>query len=370
MKEQLRRSRRITRLLATTAAIALLVAACGGNGDDEPVDQADESAEQDDSADQSDESAEGDDSAEQDESADGYPERDITVIVPFGAGGGTDNYVRQVAPHAAEELGINFQIQNVEGVAGLVGMRQLYEADPDGYTIGAYNPPATNIAEIAEGDDAGVSLAELTYIGSYGFGGWVMLVHEDLGADTMQDVIDLYQSGEITTLGSEHVGGPTQLIAELLKANDGLDYQEYVGYEGGEVGAAVQRQEIPVGIASDSAALAAVESGDVKVVATLYEPRSPFYPDVETAVEQGFSDISSVARLTRVVAGPPGMSDAVVQRLAEAFEAATLTDAVQDWSASTGSPVVWEGPEAATAAAVGAYDIQDQIDNLDELLGN
>lgn len=307
---------------------------------------------------------------QQDSASDSYPCDSVTFVVPFAAGGGTDNYVRQLAAPASEALGVPIRIENVPGVGGMIGMRQLSEASPDGCTIGSYNPPATSIAQMAEGDDAPLDLRELTNIGSYGFGGWVMIAHVDLPADDLAGVVALYQSGELTTIGAESVGGPTELIAELMRANDGLAYRTYVGYAGGgEVAPAVLRKEVPIGILSDSAALSAIESGQAKVIATLFEPRSPFYPDVQTSVEQGFTDISFVSRITRLLVGPPGLPDDLAARLASAFESATLAPSVQEWSAATGSPVLWEGSDAADAAALQAFTIEDEIPNLQEILG-
>lgn len=297
-----------------------------------------------------------------------YPNEAITMIVPFGPGGGTDNYMRQMVPIAAEELGVNMEIQNVKGVAGLIGMRELAAAEPDGYTIGAYNPPATNVAEIVEGDDGGVQLRELTPIGSYGIGGWVMIAAADAPVDNLQDVVDAYQSGEFTTIGSEHVGGPTQLIAELMKARWGLDYENYVGYEGGEISAAVLRGEVPIGVLTDSAALTVVESGDAKVIATLYEPGSSFFPEIETAVDQGFEDITFATKLTRVIVGPPGLPEDKVEVLASAFEAAVRDESILAWSEDTGSPVEWGDAAAAQEAVEAAYSLQEELPNMKELL--
>lgn len=298
-----------------------------------------------------------------------YPSGTIEWIVPFGPGGGADNYSRQLTPLMSEELGVNIQIDNIEGVGGLTGMRDLAEADADGYTLGTYNPPATNVAEMAEGDNAGVDLRELTPIASYGIGGWVMIAQDDAPVDTLQDVIDQYQSGEWTTLGAEHVGGPTHLIAELMKERDGLEYDDYVGYEGGEVSAAVLRDEVPVGILTDSAALSAVESGDAKVISVLYEPGSEFYPDAPTAVEQGFSDTTFVSRLTRAVWGPPGLDQEVVDVVADAVETAVNHESTQEWSDETGSPVEFGDASEVEEALEATYGIPDEVTNLEELLG-
>jgi len=300
-----------------------------------------------------------------------YPDDNIELIVPFGPGGGASNFMQQLAPIAAEELGVNIRIDHVEGVGGVIGMRQLAESDNDGYTIGTYNPPATNIAQLAEGEGAGVDLYEdLTPIAIYGIGGWVMIVPSESEVDDLSSVVDQYESGEWTTLGGEHVGGPTHLIAEMMKEDDGLAYENYVGFEGGEASAAVMRGEVPAAIITDSAALAAVESGDVKVVGVLYEPGSDFYPEVPTAVEQGFSDLTDISRLTRILWAPEGIDQDRIDVLADAFQSAVEDERSLQWAEDTGSPLYFGDGDEAQEALDNAHEMLENMSNLDEIIGS
>lgn len=300
-----------------------------------------------------------------------YPDDNIELIVPFGPGGGASNFMQQLAPIASEELGVNIRVDHIEGVGGVIGMRQLAEADNDGYTIGTYNPPATNIAQLAEGEGAGVDLYEdLTPIAIYGIGGWVMIVPADSEVEDLNDVVDQYDSGVWTNLGGEHVGGPTHLIAEMMKENDGLAFENYVGFEGGEASAAVMRNEVPAAIITDSAALAAVESGDVKVVGVLYEPGSEFYPDVPTAVDQGFSDLTDISRLTRILWAPEGTDQEKIDVLADAFQVAVEDERSRQWSEDTGSPLYFGDADEAQEALDNAYEVLENMPNLNEIIGS
>ena len=88
--------------LATLACLSLLtLAACGG-GEADPAD---------------------------------YPDDDITLVVPFAAGGPTDTVTRLIAEPMAEELGAEIIVQNVEGAGGTVAAGEVAEADPDGYEV-------------------------------------------------------------------------------------------------------------------------------------------------------------------------------------------------------------------------------------------
>lgn len=87
------------------------------------------------------------------------PQRDITWIVPFSAGGGTDVYARQMAPLMGEELGVNIEVRNEPGAGSLLGIREAANAQPNGYTITNFNPPSSTVTQLAEGEDAGVDLS-------------------------------------------------------------------------------------------------------------------------------------------------------------------------------------------------------------------
>ena len=65
-----------------------------------------------------------------------YPERGITMIVAWAAGGGTDAIARTVAAGLEEELGVNVTVVNRDGGSGVIGHTAMVNADPDGYTIG------------------------------------------------------------------------------------------------------------------------------------------------------------------------------------------------------------------------------------------
>ncbi len=65
-----------------------------------------------------------------------FPERDITLIVPWAAGGGTDTLARTLVKNGKKYFGVNINVQNVTGGTGVIGMNQVARAKPDGYTVG------------------------------------------------------------------------------------------------------------------------------------------------------------------------------------------------------------------------------------------
>lgn len=300
-----------------------------------------------------------------------FPERNITWIVPFAAGGGTDTYARQIAPIMAEELGVEVAIRNVEGAASLRGLQQAAQAEPDGYTITSFNPPSSTISQLAEGEDAGVDLRDFTYLGIIGSTSYVAFAGAGFPADDLETAIDLYNSGEASVLAGQGRGGPVELLAVLMKNRYEWGWERYVGYDGGgDVVAAVLRGEAPVGIATTTAAQSNIESGDLKPLAVLQNTQSSVLPEAEPAVEQGLPDLDFAARLVRVVAAPPDMPEERQQKLEDALRAAVTAERTQEWSEETGNPVEWGDSEAAREATEESFRVQEEVPNIQEIIGS
>lgn len=299
----------------------------------------------------------------------GYPERDITWVVPFAAGGGTDTYARQMAPLMGDELGVNIEVRNEEGAGSLLGLREVANAEPDGYTITNFNPPSSTISQLAA-EDPGVNLRDFTFVGQMGSTSYVLFANSDFEGDNLQSAIDLYNGGEVEVIAGQGRGGPVELLAILMQDRYDFGWNEYVGYDGGgDVAAAVLRNEAPVGIATDTAVRSGVEAGDYKVLAVLSNEKSPVFPDVQTAVEQGFGDLNYVAQLTRVVAGPPDMPEDIQSTLEEALQAAVTSDSSQEWSEETGNPITWADAAAARESTEESFQVEDELPNLQEIIG-
>jgi tripartite-type tricarboxylate transporter receptor subunit TctC len=299
-----------------------------------------------------------------------YPTRDITFVVPFGPGGGSDEYARQIGSQMAEILGTDLAVRNVPGAASLLGLREAMNAEPDGHTITTFNPPSSPVAQIAAGADAGVDLREATMIGGWGSSSYVVFAHPSVEADNLEDLIALYDSGALSTLGGQGRGGPVELLAELMKSEHEWNWKEYVAYDGGgEVLAAVLRNEVPVAITTDSTIVEQVKAGELKAIAALTQERSNALPDTPTAVEQGFADVSTVGGITRLVAAPPGLPEDIRKALTDALQEAIESDSTRQWAESTGNAVEFMSAEEATAVVQRSFEIEKTIPNLMDILG-
>lgn len=302
--------------------------------------------------------------------AEDFPSQNIDFVVPFAPGGGSDQYARQIGAQMAEILGTDIAVRNVPGAASLLGLREAMNAEPDGHTITTFNPPSSPVAQIAAGEEAGVDLQEASMIGGWGSSSYVVFAHPSVPADDLEQLLALYESGELTTLGGQGRGGPVELLAELMKTEYDWNWQEYVAYDGGgEVLTAVLRNEVPVAITTDSTIIEQVEAGELKVLAALTEERSTSLPDAPTAVEQGFADVSVVGGITRLVAAPPGLPDSIREMLTNALQEAIESDATQEWAENTGNAVEFMSAEEAEESVQASFEIEESIPNLLDIIG-
>ncbi len=293
-----------------------------------------------------------------------YPNEDITYIIPFSEGGGTDTYARQFISHMGDELGVNIAIENVPGAASLRGTGQLYNSDADGYTIGGFNPPSTPVSAMVNPPE--FDMTKLEGVGTYARTPFVVVANPSYGIEDFDDLLSRYADGELEIFSGKERGGVDHVLALLMQGNDSYDFQwdRYVGYDG--TGPAVQAtisDEVPAAIATDTGAAGAVEDDRLDVIACLSSQGSEVFPDIPSTTDLGYENIDFLGQLVRGIFAPEGTSEDQIQVLTEALEAALQTDEVQNWSEETGNVVEYGGPESASNAVTDAFEqIPEQVD--------
>lgn len=303
-----------------------------------------------------------------DDNGDGeYPSQSIRWVVPFGEGGGTDTYARQLQPAWNEALDGELDIDNQPGAGGLEGTGILHGADGDGYTIGNVNLPSVATAWLM--DDPGYDITDLEGIGSIGQYPFTLIVNPEYDhIEDMDDLVDAYEDGEFTQFAMQGIGHSTHVISFLLRDEFGMEWEDVVPYDGGgPTSEAVISDEVSVGIATATSAREPVEGGDLNVVANLSSEPTDVFPDLEPVTELGYPDIDFVALTTLALYAAPGTDEEQIETLTGALEEATQDEDVQDWSDETGNDVTYGDPESANQTLEETLDeIPDAVD-LDQL---
>lgn len=283
--------------------------------------------------------------------AQGYPERPITMIVPFAAGGPTDVVARIVSEHMSRTLGQQVVIENVTGAGGTTGITRGAEAEPDGYTImmghmgthGAAPALYPDLRYDPATDFAPIGLAAGTPI--------VIVARNDLPADDLDGFIAYAKDNE-AALNQAHagVGSVSHSTGTLLNAQLGIE-PVAIAYKG--TGPALNDLMAgTVDYMADQIVNVApqITAGTIKAYAIATPERSPALPDVPTTAEAGLPDYQVSA--WNAVFAPKGVSEEIVLELSEALSAALDDPETRGKLEALGAVV--PGPEERTPAALQA----------------
>ncbi|HEX5078450.1 MAG TPA: tripartite tricarboxylate transporter substrate binding protein [Geminicoccaceae bacterium] len=270
-----------------------------------------------------------------------YPERPITLIVPWGAGGGTDATGRIIASLLEDELGQPVNVVNRTGGSGVVGHSAIATAAPDGYTIGVVTVEIGMMHWAGLTDLTG---ADYTPIALYNYDPAGLQVRADSEWQTAQDVLDAVEAapGEHKASGTGQGGIWHLAIAGMLDAA-GIppDAAPWVPAQG----AAPGLQELVAGgvdivPCSVVEAAALIDAGKVKSLAVMDTQRLGAFPDVPTLKEATGLDWQMSA--WRGIAGPKDMPEDVTATLTAALEKVYQSEQFQDFMKDRGFGLVWK----------------------------
>ena len=213
-----------------------------------------------------------------------FPERAVTLVIPFAAGGSTDVVGRIVADKMSAHLGEQVIVQNIGGAGGSLGATQVAQAEADGYTIlmGTVATHALNPLILTQkpydpvADFAPVSLLVLVPN--------VLAVNPELGVDTVQELIDLAGTEPLAYASSGN-GTPLHLSGELFKSMAGIDLT-HIPYQGsGPALTDVLGNQVPIIFDNLPSASGHITSGSLKALGVTTAERAPSFPDVPTIAE-------------------------------------------------------------------------------------
>jgi len=245
-----------------------------------------------------------------------YPNRPVTLVVPWPAGGPTDIAVRAVADGAQKHLGQPIVIDNKGGGAGTAGIAVMAaSAKPDGYTIGQIPITVFRLPMMQKTTWTHEDLTYIVHLTGYVFG-----MYSSASApfkDTKELVAYAKANPGKVTYGSPGAGSSLHLGVEQIAEKAGIKLT-HVPFKGtAEVIAAVAGGHIMLGAGSIGAARSLVEADKARYLNIwTAEPRKAF-PGVPTLVELGYG---LVVESPWGIAGPKGMDPKIVAKIHDAFK--------------------------------------------------
>jgi tripartite-type tricarboxylate transporter receptor subunit TctC len=247
--------------------------------------------------------------------AQAWPSRPIRLIVPYATGGGTDLLARAVAEALRPALPHPVVVENRAGGAGVIGSELVARAEPDGHTLMAV--VSTHIANR-------YFLPSLPYDPIKDFTPVALLSRNTMVLVTgaAQPYADLRAMLDYARRNPGRVGtGSTEslssFIGQELARRANVEMADVQYRSGGQLMNDIVAGHLPVGWTSTASATPHMQTGRVRVLAVSTATRTPFFPDVPTAQEQGLADFDLSGWVG--LYGPAGLPEAVVARLQEAL---------------------------------------------------
>jgi tripartite-type tricarboxylate transporter receptor subunit TctC len=240
--------------------------------------------------------------------ASAYPDRPVRFIVPYAAGGPTDQLARLFAKRLEKHLGQPVVPENRPGAASIVGVQTTVQNGASGYTVLFAGPGALVLNPMLRKDLAYDPDRDLTAVGLVSNMPLVMVVNPSLRVNSVADfVAHARQQGDKLNYGSPGVGTPLHLAAEMFNMSAGTSMR-HVPFNG-TAPALTSLMAGDIGVVFDvvSSAKPFIESGRLKALAVTTTRKSPVLPSLPTLVDSGFKDFdaSSWFALTTAAAAPP-----------------------------------------------------------------
>jgi tripartite-type tricarboxylate transporter receptor subunit TctC len=271
--------------------------------------------------------------------AETWPTRPVTMVVPFAAGSASDTVGRILAARLSEVLGQQVIIENIGGAGGMTGTARVANSPPDGYqfVLGSVDTFAMNQSLYKKMPyDAAADFVPVGLVIEQPI---LLIARNDLPANTLPEFITYAKANQAKMqYGSAGVGSGSHLTCARLNAAMGID-TTHVPYRG----SAQAMQDLIAGridyfCALGAAAIAPLESKTAKPIAILTRERSPLFPSLASAHEQGLTNFE-----TYFWSGfffPKGTPPEITRRLLDATAETLNTPTTQERLRSAGVTVV------------------------------
>jgi tripartite-type tricarboxylate transporter receptor subunit TctC len=278
-----------------------------------------------------------------------FPEKDITMICPWSAGGGTDTLARALVKNAKQYFGVNVNVVNKTGGMGAVGMGDGANARADGYTITMITTQLSTYRLMGLAD---LSYRDYDLLMLLNRSVGVIAVKADAQWKTMQELMDYAKAnpGKLT-VGHTGAGGAWHLAMASLATENNVEFT-YVPFDGAAPSrTALLGGHVDVVPAGVDELLQLYQSGQIRVLAIAAAERNPAMPDVPTYAEAGFP--SEPISDWRGLAAPKGTPPEVLGILEKGFKQCFDDQEFKDLAAELAIPLVYKGGKDFTEFLAG-----------------
>lgn len=276
--------------------------------------------------------------------AQSFPNRPITLVIPFAPGGSTSIVGRVIADKMSQLLGQGIVVDNRAGAGGTFGTKLVARSDPDGYTILLGYTGTLAIGPSLYKNAGYDPRKDFAPIGMIGNAPNSLVVHPSFPVATVAELIDFAKEhpGKVN-FGSAGAGTVSHITGEYFARAAGIKLQ-HIPYKGtGPALTDLLGGHIPMAFAPIPAAHANVSAGLLRALAVTSSTRSSLLPEVPTMAEAGVPGFD--ASLYYGLVAPAGTPRPVIERLNEALQAALASDEVKKQLGLDGTEITPGTPE-------------------------
>jgi tripartite-type tricarboxylate transporter receptor subunit TctC len=274
------------------------------------------------------------------QAADWKPQRPVTLIVPYSAGGGTDALARFLARELSRTWDVAVNVENHPGADGLIGSRRAIEAKPDGHTL-LVQLPSLLLNRHAPGFKGADPATQVLPVSAFAVLSGVVVAHVGIPANTMGELMNYCK-----TAAKPCSFGTTENTARMrarMLAED-VPSMVIVNYKGGgQLITDLVSRNLDVALMGYTAVIPHMKSGSLKLIMTVGKERSPVIPDVAASIESGFPNMTS--ETWYALFAPPGTPAPAIQAIATAVQSATRDDGFRRSIATLGATPIGNTPE-------------------------
>ena len=255
-----------------------------------------------------------------------YPNKPVTVVVPFAAGGSVDSAARLVLQSLGERMKQSFVVDNVAGAAGTIGTQKVVRAANDGYTLLFAVASPINVAPVVKPSIVQYNaIKDLTPIATVASSPFVLIATNKLPVNTAAEFLALAKKepGKLN-YGTDGVGTSMHLTAEIIKLNAGIDVLHVPYKSGPQVLTELTAGLIELAVMPISLAQPFIKDGKVKALGVTSRNRWPSMPTIPALAEtQGLQKLDEDSWYGMLA--PTGTPAAIIEKLTTALHE-TLKD--------------------------------------------
>jgi tripartite-type tricarboxylate transporter receptor subunit TctC len=242
-----------------------------------------------------------------------WPAKPVRIVIPFAAGGTSDNLGRIAAQKLSETLKQPFVVENRSGASGSIGSEMVARAAADGYTL-VVSGVASHVVVTALSKVPYDPVKDFTHIALFGGPPSVFAAHPSVPAKDLKEFVALAKASPGKySYGSPGSGSHGHLVGEVFKQLAGIDMTHIPYKGGGPATADLIAGHVPTISTTLSSAATQIRAGKARGLAISSAARLPDHPEIPTFREMGYPEL--VATIWFGLSGPAGMAPDVVQRL-------------------------------------------------------